>query len=101
MTHLRITEQQLNAAAQTRSDGFIAAVKSIAPFDDGICEISIAEWYALSRKFPRPSFGLGDAVHSIANPIAKAIDAVAGTNIQGCGGCAERRDALNRIIPNL
>ena len=39
--------------------------------------------------------GLGDVVHSIAQPIAKAIDAVAGTNIQGCGACAKRRAMLN------
>jgi len=43
--------------------------------------------------------GLGDLVHKIANPIAKAIDAVAGTNIQGCGGCAKRREQLNKIAP--
>lgn len=41
------------------------------------------------------SYGLGDAVHKIAQPIAKAIDAVAGTNIQGCGACAKRRANLN------
>jgi len=39
--------------------------------------------------------GLGDMVHAVAQPIAKAIDHVAGTNIQGCGGCAKRRAMLN------
>jgi len=43
--------------------------------------------------------GLGDLVHKIANPIARAIDSVAGTNIQGCGGCAKRREQLNKAIP--
>jgi hypothetical protein len=42
-------------------------------------------------------FGLGDLVASIAQPIAKAIDAVAHTNIQNCGGCKKRREMLNRI----
>jgi hypothetical protein len=41
--------------------------------------------------------GIGDVVHAIAQPIAKAIDAVAHTNIQNCGGCKKRRAALNRI----
>ncbi len=41
--------------------------------------------------------GLGDAVAAIAQPIAKAIDAVAHTNIQNCGGCKKRREMLNRI----
>ena len=40
-------------------------------------------------------YGVGDAVHAIAQPIAIAIDKVAGTNIQGCGACAKRRANLN------
>lgn len=40
-------------------------------------------------------FGLGDAVHAFAQPIARAIDMVAGTNIRGCGSCAKRRAMLN------
>lgn len=40
-------------------------------------------------------YGLGDVVHAVAQPIARAIDTVAGTNIQGCGACAKRRAMLN------
>jgi len=43
--------------------------------------------------------GIGDVVHKIAQPIAKSIDRVAGTNIQGCGGCKKRREALNKAFP--
>lgn len=43
--------------------------------------------------------GLGDVVHSVAQPIAKAIDGILGTNIQGCGGCQKRRRTLNEIFP--
>jgi len=43
--------------------------------------------------------GLGDRVERIAQPIARAIDKVAGTNIQGCGGCKKRREALNKAFP--
>jgi hypothetical protein len=46
-------------------------------------------------------FGLGDAVASVAQPIAGALDRVLGTNIKGCGGCAQRRETLNAIIPDL
>ena len=49
----------------------------------------------------KPKIGLGDAVAIIAQPIAKAIDSVAGTNIQGCGGCKKRQEALNKLVPNL
>jgi hypothetical protein len=43
--------------------------------------------------------GLGDRVERIAQPIARVIDKVAGTNIQGCGGCKKRREALNKAFP--
>jgi hypothetical protein len=41
--------------------------------------------------------GVGDVVEMIAQPIARVIDRVAGTNVQECGGCSKRRDALNRL----
>ena len=47
------------------------------------------------------NFGLGDAVAAIAQPIARAIDSVAGTNIQQCGGCKKRQEALNKLVSNL
>ncbi len=47
------------------------------------------------------SFGLGDAVAALAQPIAKTVDAVAGTNLTRCGGCQRRREKLNQIVPDL
>ncbi len=47
-------------------------------------------------KIVRRNRGLGDAVERIAQPIAKAIDSVAGTNIQECGGCKRRKEWLNK-----
>ena len=41
--------------------------------------------------------GLGDVVHLVAAPVAKAIDKVAGTNLQNCSGCNRRRETLNKI----
>jgi hypothetical protein len=48
---------------------------------------------------PRPQ-GLGDRVEKIAQPIAKIIDKVAGTNMQGCGACQKRKEYLNNIFNN-
>lgn len=42
--------------------------------------------------------GLGDIVYKVAQPIAKTIDKIAGTNIKGCSGCAKRRNKLNKKI---
>lgn len=36
-------------------------------------------------------------VAAVAQPIARAIDRVAGTDIEHCGGCAKRRDYLNSL----
>jgi len=41
--------------------------------------------------------GLGDLVAAVAQPIARVIDAAAGTKLAECGGCKQRRAALNRI----
>jgi len=43
--------------------------------------------------------GAGDLVAIIAQPIARAIDAFANTNIQGCQACMKRQDKLNKIAP--
>lgn len=43
--------------------------------------------------------GLGDRVEKVAQPIAKVIDRVAGTNVQGCGACKKRKEKLNRMFP--
>jgi len=38
---------------------------------------------------------LGDVVHAIAKPLAKAIDKTLNTNFGRCGSCAKRRARLN------
>lgn len=56
----------------------------------------------VSDKIIKPSAkikGLGDVIALITQPIAKTIDAVAGTHISTCGGCAKRQQSLNEILP--
>jgi hypothetical protein len=43
----------------------------------------------------QPIPGLGDKIAAVAQPIAKAIDKVAGTKLAGCGGCKKMRERLN------
>ena len=43
--------------------------------------------------------GLGDVVAIVAQPVARALDAVLGTNLQNCGGCAKRQATLNAVVP--
>lgn len=46
-----------------------------------------------------PMRGLGDAVAAIAEPIAKASDAVFKTKLKGCSACRKRREMLNTLMP--
>ena len=48
---------------------------------------------------PQSIRGLGDLVSIIAQPVAKGIDRVFKTHIQGCTGCQKRREALNKAVP--
>ena len=41
--------------------------------------------------------GLGDIVAAVAQPIARAFDRLAGTDLTNCQGCARRKEALNGI----
>lgn len=46
--------------------------------------------------------GLGDAVHLVAQPVAVAVDHLAGTNLRNCAGCigkGGRRDRWNKAVP--
>lgn len=50
---------------------------------------------------PAQARGLGDLVATLADPIARASDALFGTHLVGCQPCAQRREALNRLVPKL
>ena len=71
--------------------------------DNGFLSIDHDKLEEIVRRFTpervKPVKGLGDLIYKVANPIAKAIDSVAGTNVQGCGGCAKRREKLNQLMP--
>ena len=62
--------------------------------------LALSEEQISSLSNPRP-LGLGDRVEKIAQPIAKIIDKVAGTNIQGCGACQKRKESLNNLTNRL
>lgn len=62
---------------------------------DGFFEIEREKFRELTRKHRRT--GLGDVVARFAEPIATAVDAVAGTDLKNCAGCAKRREILNQF----
>lgn len=44
--------------------------------------------------------GMGDIVAGILKPAVHAVDRIAGTNIENCGGCKKRQATLNRLFPS-
>lgn len=100
---IKFPVSQLPIYAKTRCAGFEQCVMECGEVVDGELRIESEKWQALTQYFMRPAkpFGLGDAVASVAQPIAGILDSVLGTNIKGCGGCAQRRDTLNRILPDI
>lgn len=61
----------------------------------------ILAWGCYGPGCKKTSIGLGDAVAVIAQPIARVVDAAFGTKVAECGGCKKRREALNKLVPNL
>ncbi len=45
--------------------------------------------------------GLGDVVAAVAQPIARGIDAVAGTDLANCAGCGQRKKDWNKAVPDV
>ena len=67
--------------------------------DDLEAEINLFLCSKLPPNFCQKFRGAGDIVHLFADPLAKGIDALLGTSIKRCGGCGQRRAALNEAIP--
>ncbi len=62
--------------------------------------ITRAERLARKQAAKTPKItGAGDAFALIAQPAAKLIDSVAGTNLANCLPCKKRRAAWNKAIP--
>lgn len=80
--------------------GYLEDVLSRGTTDGAWLELPNADYFALKEKYNPPKLiGLGDVVAMVAQPVARAIDRVAGTNIEHCSGCAKRRAALNAAVP--
>ena len=90
---------------EKRPPGYYEDVMAHGIVEGDFLEITQEGYSKLLEKYrPKPTYtgsmrGLGDLVHKVANPIAHVIDKVTGTHIQGCGGCAKRREKWNEAVP--
>ena len=107
-TFVRISLSRLRATAASRPPGYLEAVLAAGVVDGDYLRLPAAAYTQLRATYsphapspePRPSItGLGDLIHTVAHPAARALDATLGTHFQTCQKCGERRDTLNRHFP--
>jgi hypothetical protein len=54
------------------------------------------------KPVPKPQrVGLGDVVAMVAKPIARAVDNVTGSKMEGCQPCSVRQQKLNDLVPDI
>lgn len=113
---MKISLANLQARADERPSGYLEDCLAAGELRaDGFVYLKASAYHALRAKYspisplnpippiPVPSpprlTGLGDAIARIAKPIARALDRVAGTNLENCKPCAKRQAKLNQAFP--
>ena len=102
---MKILIKSLEQMSKNRPGGYLEDCLSHGIVAGNFLEITSEGYSKLLEKYrPQTPYtgsmrGAGDMVYKLANPIAHVIDAVTGTHIQGCGGCAKRRESWNKAIP--
>lgn len=91
------TRKTLESKARKRPPGYLQEMLSLAQErpDGTLCWdaqtlLKMREKYAVGM-------GAGDAFALLAKPIAAGADAILGTGLLGCGGCAERQAKWNGV----
>lgn len=89
--------QALCRTCPTPCDAFTAGV--IVWDDPSVqCPLAPPRWEPCRD---RARMGLGDAVATVAQPIARALDARLGTDIAHCAGCGQRQADWNAAVPDI
>lgn len=106
-----ISVESINKMAPFRPDGYkeeiiksgdlVSNPPNLPPGDYIMIEwntyINLLQKYSPDKKIPKQA-GLGSLIATVANPIAKGIDRVLGTNISNCRGCQRRKEYLDNLI---
>lgn len=107
-----ISIEAIDKMAPLRPEGYKEAILAAGEVKDGFVWVEWDTYMHLLQQYspnarvpkqmgidPKHLRGLGDAVAVVAQPIARGIDKVFGTNVQGCGGCKKRQEYLNKAVP--
>lgn len=92
---MRIRISEIMEISKTRPEGFTDDWLAHGKRDGDFLTIENNDYASLLKKYR----GLGDIVAVAAKPVAKAIDAILGTDFKNCPGCAKRQDKLNKAFP--
>jgi hypothetical protein len=82
--------------AKVRPEGYLEDILAHADRQGDWLVMSRAAYLQHLAKFSPQ--GLGDKIAQVAQPIAKAMDAILGTAIKNCGGCQNRQNAFNKAF---
>lgn len=93
MTRIQIN-QRLQFCKQCERYPACPASQKLADFELA-CPLPEPRWNKVSLLESVAKRQFGDVVAIVAQPIARKIDRVMGTRIQHCGGCQQRREAMN------
>jgi hypothetical protein len=99
---MKISLKKIMYKAIGRPPGYVEEVLSAGRAEGGWLHITPKAYQELKKKYSPsklPLRGLGDAVAVIAKPIARAIDRIAGTDLEQYKPCARRQAKLNAAIP--
>ena len=110
---MRINLEKLYRKAASRPPGYLEEVLAAGSVKDGYLEITwpayqrlvaqygapVSNWLTPHDNPRQPMRGVGDLVAQLAQPIARTIDRVVGTNLQNCNKCKQRQARLNAAVP--
>lgn len=91
----------LTVMGHQRGRGFLEGVLTHGALRGDAVEIGPEVLTYLMYQHPSKTLGLGDAFHSVAHPLAKAIDLLLDTKLADCVGCTQRRIDWNAIGARL
>lgn len=65
------------------------------------CPLTPPRWNTYGYCAKPQTIGLGDAFAFVAHPIARVIDSVTGSKLQGCAPCGQRQERWNKAVPDI
>lgn len=98
MNLIRFELEYFKARSPLRGEDYLREALSAGTIDGAFISWPAEVLEEIRSRHPvkRGIEGLGDVVALAAKPIARGIDVIFGTDLENCGGCADRQAWLNK-----